>query len=82
MTRLLQIRSSNHHLLTAHVKCSLNNIFEVVTVGLFSMVDSSEDRVTEIDANLQDVSVIVSPVKIELRTSAYLNFASDDILQR
>lgn len=57
-SRLVQTRTSYHHLLTTHVKCSLHNIVKVIGVGLFLMVDSLEDSISQVDTNLQEVSVM------------------------
>ena len=73
MGRLLQIRTSDHHLLTAHPKCSLNNIMEVVIMSRLSVIDSSEDWITQIDSYLQLISIQVDTGDIKSFTSAYLN---------
>ncbi len=52
--RLFKTRPCDHHLLAAHAECSFDNFVQIVFMCLLAMVDSSEDRIREIDANLRE----------------------------
>ena len=53
MLRLLETRTRDHHLLAADGKSSFDDSIQIIFMSLLAMIDSSKDRIGEIDANLQ-----------------------------
>ena len=51
--RLFQIRSCDHELLASGVKATLNHVFKVVLMALFTMILAAENGIGEIDSNLE-----------------------------
>ena len=72
MLRLNEVRPCDHHLCTAGVQPSLNDICKVIFVGLLAVIDASKDRITQIYADLSFIS-IVTKIPISEHTSAYLS---------
>lgn len=50
---LFKVGSRHHELEASYVDGPLQHTFEVVFVGLFPMVDTTENRVTKIDTYLE-----------------------------
>lgn len=50
---LYEVRAGNHKFLATDLARTLDNIVHVVVVDLLAMIVSSEDRVTQVDADLE-----------------------------
>jgi hypothetical protein len=52
VARFFEIRSRDHEFLTSNILCTLEDIFEIIFMSMLSVVVSTEDRVSEVYADL------------------------------